>query len=90
MKNSRLWQLVFISLVSFLCGSLFNVGHQGKAANIGDKTKVRSIVFTDDQGSVTGELVVRAAKGVPELVLLDKRGKDVWSGSPEARIIPTR
>ena len=88
MGQSRAWQFVLIALVSFAFGSWIFSDHPLAAASekLGDKATVRYIVFTDDQG-VVGELMVRAGTGKepPVLVLLDNRGKEVWSGSPNAK-----
>jgi hypothetical protein len=91
MGKSRAWQFVLIALVSFAFGSWI-CGDRPLAAageKLGDKPTARSIVFTDDRGVITGELAVRAGTGKepPVLVLLDNLGKEVWSGSPNARVM---
>jgi hypothetical protein len=93
-----------VALAAFLGGYLLSENRQlgasrASAAETTDDdaaltVKARSVQFVDDRGQVRGELIVRSTRidgrNTLQLALVDPKGRDVWTGPAEVKIIPTR
>jgi hypothetical protein len=104
MNNSRRWQFACVTLVAFLGGYMISENRQAGSsrASAAETTsadapltvKARTVQFVDDGGAVRGELIVRNARidgrNTLQLALVDPKGRDVWTGPSEVKIIPTR
>jgi hypothetical protein len=103
MKRIRLLPYFFVAMAAFVCGNWFGESQrlgigEARAEDKSDtqpsRTKVQSLEFVDARGVPRAELLVREVKinGQPtmQLALVDRLGRDVWTGPAAMQIVPAR